>query len=530
MAVSQNNKNKFFGFFKKLISKELTQEVKQASDNSQAQGYVDPDLIELQKRLTSEQNGSGAFAANEVSNEGSDFLNIVNSKKSKIAKYQQMANYPEIYDATEIIVNETITKNTDDEICKLKINETTEKIPENIKKIYSKVFYKVYYDLFDFNNVADIMFEKLFIEAELFIELIPSTDKTKIIGYQILPSYTMLPVYNKMNIIEKFVQINDIKLKSISNSLYKLKKEDIIKEFAPNQIIYLNSGKYGNSLYDVRSPYDIVMKTYNHMKMIDDSLAIYRWTRAPEMRVFNVYTGKLKSGPAQNYLKNLAKRYNKVNDYNYNTGEISQKSHIKSIIDDLWFAVGEDGNKTEVDSISGGMQLGELEDVKMFIAKLYKGLGIPKGRWDSDEMGEWEARTESITRDEQQFAQKLEKYKRNFSPVLITPFELLLKLEGVDDKYIDKKFYSIVWNEASKYQLYLKSELWSTKLEMYDNASDYIYDSEDAPNGFLSRDWVLKSVCGFTESELEENRLLIEEQKKLEPKDDGEDSGSKRKW
>jgi len=511
--------NTFFNFFKKLIPTNEVKEIKEAEKNAQAQGYVDPDLIALQKQLISKKDDGVAYF-NDVSKSNTDFINIVNSKRSKVIRYNQMRNYPEIYDATEIIVNESITKDESDQICKFTAVETEEKIPDNIKKLYAQAFNTVYYDLYDFNKTADIFYEKLFVEGELFIELIPDSKKEKIIGYQILPSYTMLPIYNKMNIIEKFVQINDIKLNTANKKGYKLNKDEILKEFALNQIIYLNSGKYGDSLYDVRSSYDVVMKTYNHMKMIDDSLAIYRWTRAPEMRVFNVYTGRMQSGPAKNYIKNLAKRYNKVNDYNYETGEISQKSHIKSIIDDIWFAVGEDGNKTEIDSIAGGMQLGELEDVKMFISKLYKGLGIPRGRWDSEEMGEWDARSESITRDEQQFAQKLEKLKRNFEPIITDAMKIILKMLGVDDKYIDTKYMKIIFNVASKYQLYLKNEIWSTKLEMYETAADYIYDSEDVPNGFLNREWVLTNICGFTDEELRENADLIVEQKKNEPKEE----------
>ena len=133
-------------------------------------------------------------------------------------------------------------------------------------------------------------------------------EKDNLIGIRILPTYSMIPVYDTLsNNIVKFVQYEDIIEEMFSKNsgmIANASNQRKFLEFAPNQIAYANYGQYGRNAYDVRGYYDSAIRTYYHVKAIDDSLAIYRAVRAPETRVWNVYTGQMTKGKAENYLKN----------------------------------------------------------------------------------------------------------------------------------------------------------------------------------------------------------------------------------
>ena len=512
------SKNPFKNFFNKNQSEVDIDRGKAIEKNSHGlpgiSGEVDQEIInlidDLKRQAQGENKGNYSF-----SNQSAIFESIFSSKKGKIYKYNEMIKYPEIAHATSITINESINQNESGNICELifKDNGPDNELPEAVQKIYRQVFFKVYNEIYDFDNTADILFEKFLIESELYVEFILNKEKDDIIGFQILPCYTMLPVYGSNNLIKGYLQCNDIVYDQRRMGTPIRNKDKQYRDFETNQVAYANSGKYGFSVFDIRGYLDPIIKTYNHIKTIDDALAIYRWVRAPETRLWNVYTGKMSVSKQQNFLKQVISKFSKKNDYNFATGEINQQANIRSLVEDLWFTKDDTGNQTTVDTLSGGMQLGEIDDVKYYLSKLYKGLHIPKGRWDLDEGKEHSTRNDSIAVEELQFNKFISKLHRNFKVIFTNPIETLLKINGVEDKYIDSKYYDIKFTLNNKWQQAVDAEQWDQKLKVWSTVDRWIYDPNNQPEGWLSKEFVLKDIMKLSANDYAKNEELLAKQK-----------------
>ncbi len=481
----------------------------------------------IRSQTNPEEYNSGSYG---FGIQGTAFEGTFASKKVKIAKFNEMLKYPEISQATSIVVNEAINEDDNNMICNLRFkNNVDDELPDSVKKVYMKTFNKIHNEIYNLQNNGDTLFEKFLVETELYIEFILNDAQDDIIGFQVLPPYTILPVYgSNNNTLTGYVQYSDIIFSNSSTrfAAHGLRDKNFkYRAFAPNQIAYANSGKYGSSIYDIKGYFDSVVKTYHHIKTIDDALAIYRWVRAPETRLWNVFTGKMAPSKQQAFLKQVITKFSKVSHYNFETGEIDQKANIKSLIEDLWFTKDESGNKTEVETLSGGMNLGEIDDVKYYIGKLYKGLKIPSGRVASGETAsERNVRQDTIITEEQQFSKFIAKLHRNFKAILTTPLETLLKAYGIEDKYISNKYYDIEFTTLNKWKILLDAEMWKVKFEKFDLAKDYVYDAEDNPKGWISKEYAIKNIAGWSDTDWETNKMMLEEEKKsAKPADETQD-------
>ena len=201
-------------------------------------------------------------------------------------------------------------------------------------------------------------------------------------------------------------------------------------KIAPDSITYCHSGIQDLNKNMVLSHLHKAIKAVNQLRMIEDSLVIYRLSRAPERRIFYIDVGNLPKNKAEQYLREVMGRYRNKLVYDANTGEIKDDKKFMSMLEDFWLPRREGGRGTEITTLPGGQNLGELEDVKYFQKKLYRSLNVPESRLESDSAFNV-GRSAEITRDEVKFQKFVVRLRKRFSDLFNDLLRTQVVLKGI---------------------------------------------------------------------------------------------------
>jgi len=437
-----------------------------------------------------------------------DMTPLLNNKRARIGKYREMSLYPEIMEAIENIINDSIVDNGNGKVCELIIDKK-KKMPSTVRKRIHSAFDYWINNVIKIKEKGDEYFRKWLIEGELYGELIPNNKGNNIIGIKILPAFTMAPVYKKGKIVG-FVQVVDVAYKN-----FEVTANQAI-DFEPNQITYSNYGLFGQNQLDVRGYLEASVRTYNQLKSLEDSIVVYRLVRAPERRIWNIYTGRLPKGKAEEYVKGLMRRYKRKSIYDPNTGAVDSAQNVQAMSHDIWFTKDDSGQQTNIDTIGGGMNLGEITDLDWFKEKLYKSLRLPSTRWMIDQkQGPYSSgKMGEVTREEIKFARFIERLQRRFKYFILNPFITLLHLRGIPEEYIDKKWLDIKFTESNLFKQYKELELKEARLGILSSVVSYIAtrDNINESDGLFSKEYVLKEFFKMSDEEYEINQKLIKKE------------------
>jgi hypothetical protein len=413
-------------------------------------------------------------------------------KKARIGKYREMAGYPEISNAIDILVDECIAKSPKGDAFSfefLKTNDMTRAQIRDIKQTWDLTVKT----LLNFDEVGWELFYKWVVDGELYLEVVLDKKGTDVIGLKPLPSYTMVPIYDNGTII-KYMQIED--------------GMDPVP-FEKNQILYISYGKYGFNKQDVRGYLDNTVRIYNQLKTLEDAILIYRLIRAPERRVWNIEVGQAPSGKADELVKQVMNRYKKRLNYNSETGMIDSANNFQALTEDFWFA-RRDGAGSTVDVMQGGQQLGEIEDVNYFLRKMYKSLKLPQTRWGEPlgASGTTYTNTKDIEREELNYVKFAERLQMRFKRLPENLFIFLLQLKGYDEKFLDRKRYRIVMQMNNHFRQYRENELIREKLDMINTYADLVL-RKDNPNGVISQEFFLDYIVNLPGNLNEINKQMV---------------------
>ena len=253
---------------------------------------------------------------------------------------------------------------------------------------------------------------------------------------------------------------------------------------------------------------------------MEDSVVIYRVTRAPERRIFYVDVGNLPKGKAEQYLKDIMNRFKNKVVYDVNKGTINNRKKFQTMMEDFWLPRREGGRGTEVSTLPGGQNLGELEDVEYFKNKLYRSLNVPLSRFQQDSTAFNIGRTTEITRDEIKFSKFISRLRKKFA----TLFDDLLKTQLILKKVITHEEWDEIeqcvsydFLEDNYFQELKELEVNNDRIEALSNIVN-----SGAIGKYISHEWVRRNVLRQTEDEIEEEDKKIEEEKK-DPKYQEED-------
>jgi len=460
----------------------------------------------------------------------SEFIDIEGQTKSEadlIRRYRSTSEHPECDLAIEDIVNEAI--NTDEKRASVSI--VTDNLPYStkIKKRISEEFSQIL-RLLDFNVKSHDIFRRWYIDGRLFYHKIIDED-------------------NPQKGIQELRYIDALKLKRIR----KVDK-DTTKKGSPtikvleDYYLYFESGQHfspGNTsntavggnfkitadaiascpsgIFDpqkalVTSYLHKAIKPVNQLRMIEDAVVIYRIARAPERRIFYIDVGNLPKVKAEQYLKDVMNRYRNKLVYNASTGEIRDDRQQMSMLEDFWLPRREGGRGTEITTLPGGQNLGEIDDILYFQKKLYRSLNIPISRLET-ESGFSMGRGAEISRDEVKFTKFVQKLRGQFNALFNDILKTQLILKGViaeEDWSSVKENITYSYMKDGHYAEMRDMDLLRDRMDMLNTMEPFI-------GGWFSKQYVQKQVFRMSDDEIETMQKQIEQETPEEPPEGEED-------
>jgi hypothetical protein len=457
---------------------------------------------------------SGAYYGTYVDLDGT-----VRNEVELITRYREMSMQPELETAIDEIVNEAIVQ--DDDGKAVEINDDNLKQNAAIKKKIQEEFNYIL-KLLNFGNMGHDIFRRWYIDGRMFYHIVID-EKSPNKGIQEL-RYIDPRRIRKIREIQKVKEPGSgIEVIKRINEYYLYNERGIIgahsnlgTKIAVDSIVNVNSGLMDAKRSMVLSYLHKAIKPLNQLRMVEDAVVIYRLSRAPERRVFYVDVGNMPTVKAEQYLRDIMVKYRNKLVYDSNTGEIKDDRKHLSMLEDFWLPRREGSRGTEITTLQGGQNLGELEDVKYFEKKLYKALGVPVSRLEQQQ-GFSLGRTTEVTRDELKFNKFVQRLRSKFSTLFddLLRVQLVLKKVCSEDEW--NEFKEEIWYDFKKDNNFTElkeAELLQNRLSMLQLIDPYV-------GRYYSTEWVRKKVLMMDDEEIEEVMQQIENEKAADvPTDD----------
>jgi len=437
-----------------------------------------------------------------------------------IKKYREIALHPECDSAIDDIINESISSDLD--FAPVNIELSNLEVGDKIKKQIREEF-KLILKLLDFDKKCHNIFRRWYIDGRMHYHKMIDFENPKE-GIKELRYIDALKIKKVREVVKKKETLADVERGPAGEKFdygevleyymyfphgYKATQAKGLK-IADDAICAVSSGLMDHNRNTVLSFLHKAIKSVNQLRMIEDSLVIYRLSRAPERRIFYIDVGNLPKMKAEQYLKEVMNRYRNKLVYDSNTGEVRDDRKHMSMLEDFWLPRREGGRGTEITTLPGGQNLGELEDVKYFQKKLYKSLNIPLSRLEQ-ESSFTIGRSNEITRDELKFAKFVGRLRKKFSELFhdLLKTQLVLKgimtLEDWEDLKENIQYDFIFDNHFTELK---DNELLTERLNTVGLMEPYL-------GKYFSADYVRKQVLHFTDEEIEEMDIQIEKEKSL---------------
>jgi len=438
-----------------------------------------------------------------------DFDGTIKTDIDLIHKYRDMAIHPEVETAIADICNESIVYS--DSLDTVKIDTGSIDQSKSIKDKIEAEFQEVL-KLLDFSRRGYEIFRKWYIDSRLYYHVIVDEGNKKKGIKELRPidpvkirkirSIKKKPLVKDQSTrpssiqvissVEEFYVYNDKEPNSAAVSMEGLK-------ISPDAICFVHSGLFDTSRKRVIGYLHKAIKALNQLRMIEDAVVIYRITRAPERRVFYVDVGNLPKQKAEEYVRGLMNRYRNKLMYDPNTGEIADSRKHLSMLEDFWMPRREGGKGTEVSTLQGGQNLGEMEDVRYFQKKLFQSLNVPTSRLE-ESTGFNIGRASEISRDEVKFFKFVERLRMKFSEVFLNLLRIQLILKGIirEDEWKDiEPKIAFKFNKDSHFSELKESEVLKDRLQTARDAEDFV-------GKYYSRDFVRRHILKQTAEDIEE--------------------------
>ena len=443
-----------------------------------------------------------------------DFDGTIRNEYELITRYREMVLQPECDSAVDDVVNETICGNFDDVPVELELSNL--KVSEKIKKLMREEFDEIL-RLLDFDNRSYEIFRRWYVDGRLFYHKVidPKNPRGGMVELRYIDPRKIRKVteYEEKKPGElRGADLNtQLTQKSANYFLYNPKglknSTNQGMKIAPDSVTYCHSGIQDLNKNMVLSHLHKAIKAVNQLRMIEDSLVIYRLSRAPERRIFYIDVGNLPKNKAEQYLREVMGRYRNKLVYDANTGEIKDDKKFMSMLEDFWLPRREGGRGTEITTLPGGQNLGELEDVKYFQKKLYKSLNVPNSRLETETTFNI-GRAAEITRDEVKFQKFVARLRKRFSELFVDLLKTQLVLKGIIsiEEWEEMKEHIQFDYIADNYFTELKEiEIRNERINEVNAMDPYV-------GKYFSLDYIRRQVLKQTDVEIKEIDKQIEKE------------------
>ena len=443
-----------------------------------------------------------------------DFDGTVRNEYELISRYREMVLQPECDSAVDDVVNETICGNFDDVPVQVELSNL--KVSEKIKKLIREEFDNIL-RLLDFENRSYEIFRRWYVDGRLFYHKVidPKKPRQGIVDLRYIDPRKIRKVteYEKKNPQQMQSQDLNQQLTQSSASYFLYNPKGLRNatnqgmKIAPDSITYCHSGIQDLNKNMVLSHLHKAIKAVNQLRMIEDSLVIYRLSRAPERRIFYIDVGNLPKVKAEQYLRDVMSRYRNKLVYDANTGEIKDDKKFMSMLEDFWLPRREGGRGTEISTLPGGQNLGELTDIEYFQKKLYRSLNVPESRI-GDTGGFNLGRSSEILRDELMFSKFVGRLRKRFSGLFLDLLKTQLVLKNIvtpEDWGKMREHIQFDYVYDNHFAELKDHELMTERLNIMVAIEPYI-------GTYYSRDYVKRKVLRQTDEEIEEMTQEMEEE------------------
>jgi hypothetical protein len=471
----------------------------------------------VQQSFTPPTNDDGALTITSAAYYGTyvDLDGTAKNDVELISRYREMAMQPEIESAIDDIVNEAICQDDDGKNIQIVLDNL--KQPDKIKKAIIEEFNNVC-RLLNYNNMAQDIFRRYYVDGRMFYHIIIDREnptqgirELRYIDPRKLKKVREVKKQKDertgveiMNVINEYYIFND-KVVTASSSNFG----PVGVRITTDSIISVVSGLMDSRRAVVLSYLHKAIKPLNQLRMIEDATVIYRISRAPERRIFYIDVGNLPKLKAEQYMRDIMVKYKNKLVYDANTGEVRDDRKFLSMMEDFWLPRREGGKGTEITTLPGGQNLGELEDVKYFEKKLYKALCVPVSRLNPESTGFSLGRVNEITRDELKFSKFVSRVRAKFSELFDQALRVQCVLKGIctDDEW--KEFKEYIYYDFIKDNNFTElkdAELMKERLSLLANVDPYT-------GRYFSQSWIQRNVLRLTDEQIKEMQSEIDDEK-----------------
>ena len=453
-----------------------------------------------------EYDGSFELSGGGVYGQYVDFTGQIKDENDLIRRYRSMAIYPEVDIAITDIINDAIVIDDDKKPVELNLDSTD--ISDNIKnKMYTE--FENILKILNFKNKGTDIFRRWYVDSKIYYHIIVDEVSPKK-GIQELRPIDPVKIQKIKRIEKENISKNSVSVpivKSVEEFFLYTETDKNSSTFtgttglriAPDSICYAHSGVIDSGTKRVVGYLQKAIRALNMLRQIEDAVVIYRISRAPERRIFYIDVGNLPKQKAEQYITSLMNKYKNKIIYDASTGEIQDDRRHMSMLEDYWLPRREGGRGTEISTLDGGQNLGEMEDVDYLLKKLYRSLHVPTSRMES-ENGFNMGRSAEITRDEVKFYKWITRLQNRFNEMFLQLLKTQLILKGIfkqedwDNVYQDISF---VYKKDSYFTELKESEIMKERLEMLRDLDEYI-------GRYYSIEYIRKNILGQSEQDIKE--------------------------
>ena len=471
----------------------------------------------VQQSFTPPSNDDGALTITSAAYYGTyvDLDGTAKNDVELISRYREMSMQPEIESAIDDIVGEAICQDDDGKILQIVLDDL--KQPDKIKNAIKSEF-EIVMKLLNYKNMAQDIFRRYYVDGRLFYHII--VDQTKPMeGIKELRYIDPRKLKKIREMKKSKDERTGVEIMKVINEYYLYNDKvntGTSSNFGPvgvrittDSIISVVSGLMDSRRAVVLSYLHKAIKPLNQLRMIEDATVIYRISRAPERRIFYIDVGNLPKLKAEQYLRDIMVKYKNKLVYDANTGEVRDDRKFLSMMEDFWLPRREGGKGTEITTLPGGQNLGELEDVKYFEKKLYKALNVPVSRLNPETSGFSLGRTNEITRDELKFAKFVDRLRNRFSDLFDQALRVQCVLKGIctDQEWEDFRtniHYDFI--KDNNFTELKDAELMKERLALLATIDPYT-------GRYFSQSWIQRNVLRLNDDDIKEMQIEMDEEK-----------------